>query len=140
MRKTSCHDPTAIVFVFQVTISCKTPSIILYFKYAPYIVVRRKKLQNTNPHPDGSFFVDCFGLGILREEYICVFHTQRQFYTLLPLPCVAIFLPPRFWESRDHPQPGSFLSRGSKREDPGIEVEKSSSHSNSIVAHARMNE
>ena len=28
----------------------------------------------------------------------------------------------RFWESRDQPQPGSFLSPGSKREDPGNEV------------------
>ena len=37
----------------------------------------------------------------------------------------SVYLPDfeRFWESRDQPQPGSFLSPGSKREDPGNEVD-----------------
>ena len=62
-------DPAAIFFVFQLNISCKTTSIILYFKYASFSVVTRKKRQNTNPHPDGNFFGDRFGLGILRDDY-----------------------------------------------------------------------
>ena len=66
-RKTSSHDPVAIFFVFQGKTSCKTPSIILHFKCASYSVVTRKKRQNTNPHLDGNFFVDRFGLGILRD-------------------------------------------------------------------------
>ena len=53
-------DPAAIFFVFQVNISCKTTSIILYFKYASFSVVTRKKRQNT--HPDGNFFDDRFGI------------------------------------------------------------------------------
>ena len=61
-------DPATILFVFQVNISCKNTSIILYFKYASFSVVTRKKRQNTNPHPNGNFFVDRFGLGILRDE------------------------------------------------------------------------
>ena len=71
--RTSCEveknlvtDPAAIFFVFQVNISCKTTSIILYFTYASFSVLTRKKRQNTN-HPDGNFFVDCFGLAILRD-------------------------------------------------------------------------
>ena len=64
-------DPAAICFVFQVKISCKTPSIILYFKYASYSVVTRKKRQNTNPHPDENFCVDRFGTGN-RPFYSCV--------------------------------------------------------------------
>ena len=67
-KKYLVTDPAAIVFVFQVNISCKTTSIILYFKYASFSVVTRKKRQNTNPHPDGNFFVDHFGLGILRDR------------------------------------------------------------------------
>ena len=67
-KKTLVTEPTAIFFVFQVNISCKTTSIILYFKYASFSVVTRKKRQNTNPHPDGNFFDDRFGLGILRDE------------------------------------------------------------------------
>ena len=66
-KKTLVTDPAAIFFVFQVNISCKTTSIILYFKYASFSVVTRKKRQNTNPHPDGNFFDDRFGLGILRD-------------------------------------------------------------------------
>ena len=65
-KKTLVTEPAAIVF--QVNISCKTTSIILYFKYASFSVVTRKKRQNTNPHPDGNFFDDRFGLGILRDE------------------------------------------------------------------------
>ena len=67
-KKTLVTEPAAIFFVFQVNISCKTTSIILYFKYASFSVVTRKKRQNTNPHPDGNFFDDRFGLGILRDE------------------------------------------------------------------------
>ena len=67
-KKTLVTEPAAIFFVFQVNISCKTTSIILYFKYASFSVVTRKKRQNTNPHPDGNFFDDLFGLGILRDE------------------------------------------------------------------------
>ena len=67
-KKTLVTDPAAIFLVFQVNISCKTTSIILYFKYASFSVVTRKKRQNTNPHPDGNFFDDRFGLGILRDE------------------------------------------------------------------------
>ena len=59
--------PPPSFFVFGVKISCKTTSITLYFKYASFSVVTRKKRQNTNPHPDGNFFVDRFGLGILRD-------------------------------------------------------------------------
>ena len=66
-KKTLVTEPAAIFFVFQVNISCKTTSIILYFKYASFSVVTRKKRQNTNPHPDGNFFDDRFGLGILRD-------------------------------------------------------------------------
>ena len=66
-KKNPVTDPAAILFVFQVNISCKTTSIILYFKYASFSVASRKKRQNTNPHPDGNFFVDRFGLGILRD-------------------------------------------------------------------------
>ena len=66
-KKSLDTDPAAIFFVFQVNISCKTTSIILYFKYASFSVVTRKKRQNTNPHPDGNFFDDRFGLGILRD-------------------------------------------------------------------------
>ena len=66
-KKTLVTEPAAIFFVFQVNVSCKTTSIILYFKYASFSVVRRKKRQNTNPHPDGNFFDDRFGLGILRD-------------------------------------------------------------------------
>ena len=66
-KKTLVTEPAAIFFVFQVNISCKTTSIILYFKYAAFSVVTRKKRQNTNPHPDGIFFDDRFGLGILRD-------------------------------------------------------------------------
>ena len=69
-KKTLVTDPAAIFFVFQVNISCKTTSIILYFKYASFSVVTRKKRQNTNPHPDGNFFDDRFGLGILRDGLI----------------------------------------------------------------------
>ena len=69
-KKTLVTDPAAIFFVFQVNISCKTTSIILYFKYASFSVVTRKKRQNTNPHPDGNFFDDRFGLGILRDDFI----------------------------------------------------------------------
>ena len=65
--KNTCHGSCRHLFVFEVKISCKTPSIILYFKYASYSVVTRKKRQNTNPHPDRNFFVDRFGLGILRD-------------------------------------------------------------------------
>ena len=38
---------------------------------------------------------------------------------------LSFYLPDfgRFWEPRDQPQPGSFLAPGSKREDPGNEVE-----------------
>ena len=61
--------PPPSFFVFQVNISCKTTSIILYFKYASFSVVTRKKRQNANPHPDGNFFDDRFGLGILRDGY-----------------------------------------------------------------------
>ena len=67
-KKTLVAEPAAIFFVFQVNISCKTTSIILYFKYASFSVVTKKKRQNTNPHPDGNFFDDLFGLGILRDE------------------------------------------------------------------------
>ena len=67
-KKTLVTEPAAIFFVFQVNISCKTTSIILYFKYASFSVVTRKKRQNTNPHPDGNFFDDRFGLGILRDD------------------------------------------------------------------------
>ena len=66
-KKTLVTEPAAIFFFFQVNISCKTTSIILYFKYASFSVVTRKKRQNTNPHPDGNFFDDRFGLGILRD-------------------------------------------------------------------------
>ena len=69
-KKYLVTDPAAIFFVFQVNISCKTTSIILYFKYASFSVDKRKKRQNTNPHPDGNFFVDRFGLGILRDEFM----------------------------------------------------------------------
>ena len=69
-KKTLVTEPAAIFFVFQVNISCKTTSIILYFKYASFSVVTRKKRQNTNPHPDGNFFDDRFGLGILRDEFV----------------------------------------------------------------------
>ena len=75
-KKYLVTDPAAIFFVFQVNISCKTTSIILYFKYASFSVVTRKKRQNTNPHPDGNFFVDRFGLGILRDEVITRFRVQ----------------------------------------------------------------
>ena len=68
-------DSAAIFFVFQVNISCKTTSIILYFKYASFSVVTRKKRQNTNPHPDGNFFVDRFGLGILCD--VCMTKLKR---------------------------------------------------------------
>ena len=71
-KKTLVTDPAAIFFVFQVNISCKTTSIILYFKYASFSVVTRKKRQNTNPHPDGNFFDDRFGLGILRDAEFVV--------------------------------------------------------------------
>ena len=69
-KKTLVTEPAAIFFVFQVNISCKTTSIILYFKYASFSVVTRKKRQNTNPHPDGNFFDDRFGLGILRDDHV----------------------------------------------------------------------
>ena len=62
--------PPPSFFVFQVNISCKTTSIILYFKYASFSVVTRRKRQNTNPHPDGNFFDDRFGLGILRDDWL----------------------------------------------------------------------
>ena len=68
-KKTLVTEPAPIFFVFQVNISCKTTSIILYFKYASFSVVTRKKRQNTNPHPDGNFFDDRFGLGILRDVF-----------------------------------------------------------------------
>ena len=68
-KKPLVTDLAAIFFVFQVNISCKTTSIILYFKYASLSVVTRKKGQNTNPHPDGNFFDDRFGLGILRDAW-----------------------------------------------------------------------
>ena len=68
-KKNLVIDPAAIFFVFQVNISCKTTSIILYFKYASFSVVTRKKRQNTNHHPDGNFFVDRFRLGILRDAW-----------------------------------------------------------------------
>ena len=67
-KKTLVTDPAAIFFVFQVNISCKTTSLILYCKYASFSVVTRKKRQNTNPHPDGNFFDDRFRLGILRDD------------------------------------------------------------------------
>ena len=73
-KKTLVTEPAAIFFVFQVNISCKTTSIILYFKYASFSVVTRKKRQNTNPHPDGNFFDDRFGLGILRDGQNCAKH------------------------------------------------------------------
>ena len=69
-KKTFVTEPAAIFFVFQVNISCKTTFIILYFKYASFSVVTRKKRQNTNPHPDGNFFDDRFGLGILRDGFL----------------------------------------------------------------------
>ena len=77
-KETLVTDPAAIFFVFQVNISCKTTSIILYFKYASFSVVTRKKRQNTNPHPDGNFFDDRFGLGILRDGYFCVFQARAD--------------------------------------------------------------
>ena len=66
-EKNLVTDSAAIFFVFQVNISCKTTSIILYFKYASFSVITRMKRQNTNPLPEGNFFVDRFGLGILRD-------------------------------------------------------------------------
>ena len=77
-KKTLVTEPAAIFFVFQVNISCKTTSIILYFKYASFSVVTRKKRQNTNPHPDGNFFDDRFGLGILRDVGLSYRKTTRQ--------------------------------------------------------------
>ena len=77
-KKYLVTDPAAIFFVFQVNISCKTTSIILYFKYASFSVVTRKKRQNTNPHPEGNFFVDRFGLGILRDGGLPV-HSSVKF-------------------------------------------------------------
>ena len=86
-KKTLVTEPAAIFFVFQVNISCKTTSIILYFKYASFSVVTRKKRQNTNPHPDGNFFDDRFGLGILRDVLatelgLCVFPSYKFPHTL----------------------------------------------------------
>ena len=77
-KKTLVTEPAAIFFVFQVNISCKTTSIILYFKYASFSVVTRKKRQNTNPHPDGNFFDDRFGLGILRDDVVRVIYTIKH--------------------------------------------------------------
>ena len=37
--------------------------------YASFTSVMAKKRQNTNPYPDGNFFVDLNGLGILRNVY-----------------------------------------------------------------------
>ena len=37
--------------------------------YASFTSVMAKKRQNTNPYPDGNFFVDLNGLGILRDVY-----------------------------------------------------------------------
>ena len=82
-KKTLVTNPAAIFFVFQVNISCKTTSIILYFKYASFSVVTRKKRQNTNPHPDGNFFDDRFGLGILRDELtwmLCYTNGSSSFF------------------------------------------------------------
>ena len=84
-KKTLVTEPAAIFFVFQVNISCKTTSIILYFKYASFSVVTRKKRQNTNPHPDGNFFDDRFGLGILRDEKL-VTYKRLVFQTCSPNP------------------------------------------------------
>ena len=36
--------------------------------YASFRSVTAKKRQNINPHPDGKFFVDLIGLGILRDD------------------------------------------------------------------------
>ena len=77
-KKTLVTEPAAIFFVFQVNISCKTTSIILYFKYASFSVVTRKKRQNTNPHPDGNFFDDRFGLGILRDVIFSSCKPERR--------------------------------------------------------------
>ena len=80
-KKTLVTEPAAIFFVFQVNISCKTTSIILYFKYASFSVVTRKKRQNTNPHPDGNFFDVRFGLGILRDVSSCESKAYTGFKT-----------------------------------------------------------
>ena len=77
-KKTLVTEPAAIFFVFQVNISCKTTSIILYFKYASFSVVTRKKRQNTNPHPDGNFFDDRFGLGILRDAHTSSIRNRQK--------------------------------------------------------------
>ena len=77
-KKTLVTDPAAIFFVFQVNISCKTTSIILYFKYASFSVVTRKKRQSTNPHPDGNFFDHRFGLGILRDVGMMFAQPDKQ--------------------------------------------------------------
>ena len=84
-KKNIVTDPAAIFFVFQVNISCKTTSIILYFKYASFSVVTRKKRQNTNPHPDGNFFVDRFGLGILHDAERSIYCVKISVFLYSPL-------------------------------------------------------
>ena len=64
---------------------------------------------------------------VLMTEYILCLSNDGDNFTLYYPSHVShsVFLPGfgRFWESRDQPQPGSFLSPGSKREDPGNEVD-----------------
>ena len=82
-KKNLVTDPPPSFLFFKSIFHVRTTSIILYFKYASFSVVTRKKRQNTNPHPDGNFFDDRFGLGILRdasEEKLGNYHSQVGYY------------------------------------------------------------
>ena len=71
-KKTLVTDPAAIFFVFYPFL-CFNSSML-------HLVWSRKKRQNTNPHPDGNFFDDRFGLGILRDKETAVNPHLRKWF------------------------------------------------------------
>ena len=51
----------------------------VYFMYYSYSNATEKERHNTNPLPDGIFFVDRTSLGILRDESLRNFPCQHMY-------------------------------------------------------------